>query len=219
MVVRTVLFASLLLAACRAQCTTHERRAWRDTSCADRKAYLDAVVALKQHDGSGGIPNYDTFVTVHYQNRLIAHGYDAFLPWHRWYLFKFEKALQAVGPDPCITVPYWDWERDEGMETATTVLETDSFGSSSGTVLRGKDRGCVDEGIANYTGPFSTTVRDNSCLKREFYNYQFAGVFNVMDRILSNTVFGPNAFRLSLEGYPHAIPHNFIGGHMATHHS
>ena len=38
-----------------------------------------------------------------------AHGTDIFLPWHRAYLYKFERALQDAARDPGVTLPWWDW--------------------------------------------------------------------------------------------------------------
>lgn len=44
----------------------------------------------------------------------IAHGTDYFLPWHRAYLYKFERSLQDRG-DPGVTVPWWDWTSEESQ--------------------------------------------------------------------------------------------------------
>lgn len=41
------------------------------------------------------------------------HNSHLFLPWHRAYLYFFEKALQdRVGG---VTLPWWDWTRDQGI--------------------------------------------------------------------------------------------------------
>jgi tyrosinase len=39
------------------------------------------------------------------------HGTDLFLPWHRAYLYFFERALQARSP--AANVPWWDWTAAE----------------------------------------------------------------------------------------------------------
>jgi tyrosinase len=41
---------------------------------------------------------------THYQ-----HGTQRFLPWHRVFLIKLERALQSIHPE--VTIPYWDWTR------------------------------------------------------------------------------------------------------------
>ena len=38
-------------------------------------------------------------------------GFRRFLPWHRAYLLKFEAELRRV--DSSLSIPYWDWERDD----------------------------------------------------------------------------------------------------------
>lgn len=40
------------------------------------------------------------------------HGSELFLPWHRAYLYFFEKALQDRVPG--VTLPWWDWSKDHG---------------------------------------------------------------------------------------------------------
>lgn len=39
-------------------------------------------------------------------------GTNRFLPWHRAFLLEFENELRKR--DPELTIPYWDWERDQG---------------------------------------------------------------------------------------------------------
>jgi Common central domain of tyrosinase len=39
-----------------------------------------------------------------------------FLPWHRFYLYYFELALQASGGSgPNVSIPYWDWTVDQAI--------------------------------------------------------------------------------------------------------
>ena len=39
-------------------------------------------------------------------------GYRRFLPWHRAYLIAFERQLRKV--DETLSIPYWDWDNDQG---------------------------------------------------------------------------------------------------------
>lgn len=54
------------------------------------------------------------------------HGNTLFLPWHRAYLYAFEKALQEQVPG--VTLPYWDWtserSQSEGIPRAYTERRT-----------------------------------------------------------------------------------------------
>jgi tyrosinase len=130
-------------------------------SCTQRQRFLEAVAALKTlpDDNDLGIPNYDDFAQVHFQNNHFAHGFDAFLPWHRWFIYRFERALHAVTNDCSLFIPYWDWEVD-GDPLNAKVLEADSFGSQEGT-----ENQCVTEGLADFRGIWSTTVR-GGCVTR-----------------------------------------------------
>ena len=136
-------------------------------SCADRTAYLRAVELLYKLPATNSlnIPNYAAFVTLHASstNTPYAHGSTdgPFLPWHRWYLWKYEEALQIVSGQ-CIALPYWDWSKDKGREMQASVLKAESFGSSSGIDANG----CVNQGIASVNGFWKTTVRTGGCLKR-----------------------------------------------------
>src|SRR5262249_27863184 len=37
------------------------------------------------------------------------HGTPYFFPWHRLYLFYFERVLQKAANDPTLRLPYWDY--------------------------------------------------------------------------------------------------------------
>ena len=43
------------------------------------------------------------------------HGSFFFLPWHRMYLFYFEKVLRAASGDPNFALPYWNWTANRAM--------------------------------------------------------------------------------------------------------
>jgi tyrosinase len=51
------------------------------------------------------VRNYNNLALIH-QNHC-QHGWERFLPWHRVYMYEFEKALQDQCPS--VTMPYWDW--------------------------------------------------------------------------------------------------------------
>ena len=253
-------------------CGTSVRRAWRDLTCDQQQDYLNAVNSLKD-DGL-----YDHFVQVHYANRIQTHGRPWFFPWHRWFLWRYEQALQVV-TQSCLTVPYWDWERDSGSEETTSVLDATSFGSFSGTsqgpvcgngiceegedcksckddclkikedktCCSGGPQGtcgdarcegenkknvavtcsaeaqleeeCVNEGQFQWSATVAgTEIPDWMCLKREFVpGSDFVHEAGLLFRTIQSPVYA--AWGPSIEGSPHAIPHNFIGAHMRTHFS
>ncbi len=54
-----------------------------------------------------------------------AHGNAAFLPWHREYVRRFEKALQSVNPH--VTIPYWDWTDPRAIDV---IFQPDFLGAN-----------------------------------------------------------------------------------------
>ena len=174
-------------------CGTSRRRPWRDLSCTEQQEFLQAVQALKQN----GI--YDEFVNVHWDSRKMAHDVPEFLPWHRWFLYIFEKELQRVS-GTCMTVPYWDWERGDHQ----IVLKSWSFGRQNGG-------GCVEDGIARYWNPAEPKLK---CLWRDFDDaWQITRDAEVLSRITNFHDF--DRFARALESAPHSGVHQWIGGHMS----
>jgi len=55
-----------------------------------------------------------------------AHGDSVFFPWHRELLYQFEKLLQSV--DPSVTIPYWDWTREQTSAAAGYPFKNDFIG-------------------------------------------------------------------------------------------
>jgi tyrosinase len=116
-------------------------------SAEQKKAYTDAVLALKQKPSPwlAGISTYDTFVLWHRDafgcGVNAAHMGPAFFPWHRMYLHLFEQQLQEV--DPTVSLPYWDWTVDQAMDS--WVWQDDFMGGN----------GSPDDDEAVMTGPFA----------------------------------------------------------------
>jgi len=70
----------------------------------ERAEFVNAVKILK----STGI--YDQFVLRHANAIMTAiHRSPAFLPWHRRFIWDFEKELQRVSQNPDLGLPYWNW--------------------------------------------------------------------------------------------------------------
>jgi tyrosinase len=98
-------------------------------SSQDRNQLIDAILAIKQ-DGT-----YDRFVAMHVESmgfgtpavgtgvtaRNGAHRGSSFLPWHRYFLVLFEKALQAKNSK--VVLPYWDWTADSAAPTNSVIWE------------------------------------------------------------------------------------------------
>ena len=168
---------------------------------------------------------YDEFRFTHEYYGDLTHGTPEFLPWHRWFLYNFEKALQKV-TGKCIYVPYWDWERDADHESTSPVFDSETFGSYGG-VMEGNN--CTIDGIVNsettlfrYASYFEEGLT-STCLQRDFNEHipfsgeaQVLGLITNTERYANDDVEGEDGFRNILESTPHANVHVRIGGHMRT---
>jgi tyrosinase len=82
------------------------RRSARRLTAGQQAAFREAITeAQKVGDDRG----YQYWAGVHGLPlpKYCVHGEELFLPWHRAYLYFFEKALQDLVPG--VTLPWWDW--------------------------------------------------------------------------------------------------------------
>lgn len=85
--------------------------AWRARACAAWRVSDDR--GYQYWAGVHGLP-----LPVYCQ-----HGSQLFLPWHRAYLYFFEKALQDQVPG--VTLPWWDWrDHSEALPAAYARART-----------------------------------------------------------------------------------------------
>ena len=113
-------------------------------TAAERENFVKACVLLKADIVNPAAPaaqqysKWDEYVAIHQeiQNAFapgsssvnFGHGGNgafSFLSWHRFFLFLFEKDLQAKVPG--VMLPYWDW-------TDPAPIMTDTFLGPNGTV-------------------------------------------------------------------------------------
>ena len=138
------------------------------------------------------------WVRAHTDLRASIHWGPAFLPWHRYYLHKFELFLQDA-VDEELTIPYWDPTRDDSRDLTSGKLQ----------IFTGMSR--------QHRGDrFSVTVRRNTAQQ----------MANTVDSTLptTNTVIealnGKSnfyEFRRDMEAGPiHVGPHSWVGGYMAV---
>jgi len=120
------------------------RKNARDFLTDERSRFCNALLTLKQTTEPGHVLNkYDEFVALHWGvvNRVLngvsigdgGHRAPGFLPWHREYLNRFEKAVQSV--DSTLSIPYWDWSSGDSQDT--TDIFTDDFIGPAGDSLNG----------------------------------------------------------------------------------
>jgi Common central domain of tyrosinase len=91
------------------------RKSVNSLSASEKAEYINGVLLLKANG------TYETMVQIHVDNAHHAHSGPAFLPWHREYLLRYERALQNVLGNPNFALPYWDWAVDAALPDPTTA--------------------------------------------------------------------------------------------------
>lgn len=172
---------------------TRERWAWTDHTCEEQDEYIEAVRAL-QADGT-----YGQFVRVHRDMNNVAHGVAEFLPWHRWFIYRFEDALRRVSSNPCITLPYWDWED-------STVFDEDTFDWFDGTFEGSSE--CKWETVTGNClrrdmNPNISMWRSGQILGMIMNFDQYADEFSTNSR-------RNNGFRAALVRYPRSFSYSWM---------
>lgn len=104
-------------------CTTDNlaiRGEYGSLSRTEKLNYIEAIQCLQSlpprtpaNVSSGARSRFDDFIVVHIQQTLEIHFSGIFPPWHRWFIYSYEKALrEECGFDGYL--PYWDWPRYAG---------------------------------------------------------------------------------------------------------
>jgi hypothetical protein len=124
-----------------------------------------------------------------------AHANWWFLPWHRAYLYYFERILREAANDPSLALPYWNWTEQPGLPDrfwgANNPLNDDTRTVGSGD--RANPRQVGPRRIHEIVGT------------RDFIT--FAGAASTRPPHI-RVAFG------NLEDHPHNYIHRFVGGHM-----
>ena len=182
------------------------RREVRDLSPTQLKDFIDALHALAKNG------RLAAFATAHAADADRVHGSALFLPYHRALLAEFERELQRVRP--AVALPYWDWSRDARAPHRSRVLGPEYFGGS-------RADGCVPDGpFAEWDPRTGEATRDRQrCLWRGYDPATGLPAFHstsLLGELVRGRYDGYDDFRRALEGAPHAVPHDKIGGVMGT---
>ena len=94
------------------------RKNFTELNSNERASLVSAFIRLKREGNPATGRNYDSYVEWHHHVMAFAHRGPAFLPWHRQYLLLIEKDLQDVSGDPTLTIPYWDWTRENSPQSS-----------------------------------------------------------------------------------------------------
>ena len=86
------------------------RKEFTRMSFEERKRFIQAVKLASSDPRYKS--EYEKLTTFHSRvpSTFLHHMPQIFLPWHRWFMLKFENFLRRI--DCRITIPYWDWSKD-----------------------------------------------------------------------------------------------------------
>lgn len=90
-----------------------------------------------------------------------AHGTPYFLPWHRAYLYFFERALRDQVPDA--SLPWWDWvtpPHQAGALPAAYVDQQDSNGQDNSLFSAAVNPAALEQGKASGLDMAAQTLRE-----------------------------------------------------------
>ncbi|KEY67777.1 hypothetical protein S7711_04095 [Stachybotrys chartarum IBT 7711] len=119
-----------------ATCTSRNvifRREYGSLSKAQRHDYVNAVQCLQalpprtpSSVAAGAKSRFDDFIVTHIQQTLEIHFSGIFMPWHRWFVHTYEKALR----DECGYKgyqPYWDWPKYASAPQNSPIFNGDPY--------------------------------------------------------------------------------------------
>ncbi|KAG6393869.1 hypothetical protein SASPL_144443 [Salvia splendens] len=109
---------------------------------------------------------------------LQVHNSWIFFPWHRWYLYFYERILGELIGDPTFALPYWNWDNLKGMTLPPAFDDPSSplFDENRNQDHRGK--AVVDlTGRSGITDP-TQLVSNNLAL---MYKEMIGGLDNALD--------------------------------------
>ncbi|KAL1582993.1 hypothetical protein WHR41_08227 [Cladosporium halotolerans] len=123
------------------------RKEYGNLTKQERRDYVKAVLCLQalpartpRNVSSGVRSRYDDFVVTHIQQTLTIHFTGNFMPWHRWFVYSYEKALR----DECGYrgyQPYWDWPKYASAPQDSPIFD------GSPTSLGGNGKSIEHDGI------------------------------------------------------------------------
>ncbi len=84
------------------------------------------------------------------------HHTTEFWPWHRMYLYWFERIIRKMSGDPNFALPYWNWSSATQRQLPAVFRDTSSelYTSQRATALN-NGTGSLPAGITSYTSAFT----------------------------------------------------------------
>jgi tyrosinase len=155
--------------------------------------------------------------------RKCQHGHWWFFPWHRMYLYYFErilrKAIQQSGTmlPPDFALPYWNYSDEDAARTLPIVLRTTTYtlnGVDVANPLFENDRRSDINDVDNPTALQPDTVSYSDAFALMPFISSSAGDDGFGGQVVSAPAHQPNLYHGGLESHPHDVVHDGIGGLM-----
>lgn len=184
----------------------------------ERIRYVNTVIKASTHRRYRR--QYNRIIAMH--ARLFdsgIHSKQQFLPWHRWFLLRYENFLRKV--DCRVTLPYWDWSLFAKGVWRTGI---DDIWSNKPWGLGGNGRkkkshraGCVKTGRFSQRKWRLTPSAKRGCLKRKFSAPAPDIIALHLTKAHRPREF--TEFELNVRANLHDAFHCEIGGTMCAHNS
>lgn len=161
------------------------------------EAYKDAVTQMKGLAASNPI-SWAAQAQIHFDH--CPHGNWFFLPWHRAYLFYFERICRDLSSMDDFALPYWNW-------SANPQIPGIFWGGSSNPLFHSPRTATAASVVADEF--VSPTVMESILSEPNFILFGSGAATGQRDSVSYGR----------LEGTPHNQIHNFVGGTMGGYHS
>ncbi|XP_022847765.1 polyphenol oxidase I, chloroplastic-like [Olea europaea var. sylvestris] len=140
---------------------------------------------------------------------IQVHNSWLFFPFHRWYLYFFERILGKLIGDPTFALPYWNWDNPKGMTVPSMFIDSTSPLYNAKRNLANMPPTVIDLGLTGTTDDLQKVVNNLTIM----YSEMVRSVNTVEDFMGkpyldgSTTDPGPG----SSERGSHATAHVFVG--------
>ncbi|XP_027064015.1 polyphenol oxidase I, chloroplastic-like [Coffea arabica] len=151
-------------------------------------------------------PGSDQEISVHYS--------WLFFPFHRWYLYFYERILGKLIGDPSFGLPFWNWDNIGGMTIPSIFMD-----QSSALYNENRNQSHLPPTVVDLG--YNGTDRDATCTERIENNLAIMYRQMVSNATTGRDFFGkeyragdePNAFAGagSIEASPHIPLHRWVG--------
>ncbi|KAJ1335802.1 tyrosinase [Microdochium nivale] len=198
-------------AAAAAACRSNVRVEWNRMTSGNKTAFINAISCLATKPSKVGQDwNPSLFGDFYYTHSLQVnwiHSVDTFLPWHRYFVYAFEKVLRTEcayrGP-----MPWWRETDAAGKLRQSNLFTAAHFGTLPLKTASGMGA-CVSD------GPFKNFKVGDDCIARGANETRSALVTKAReDECQGNSKTTYRQHRLCVEGSNHGDMHMAIGPTM-----